>query len=96
MKNQTYPVLFQQSGSCRAKSLEQEYAKSMAQKPLAHWINRWQEMIRFRFDMIFQPLFADIEIITPIRDLKLSRQEEIDTLKKHGVEMNCSKSSVIL
>jgi argininosuccinate synthase len=35
-----------------------------------------------RFDLIFQAIAPEIEIITPIRDLKLSRQEEVDYLSK--------------
>jgi len=33
----------------------------------------------------------EIEIITPIRDLKISREDEVDYLRKAGVEMNWSK-----
>jgi argininosuccinate synthase len=44
-----------------------------------------------RFDLTFQVLAPEIEIITPIRDLMLSRQEEIDFLKKHGVEADFEK-----
>jgi argininosuccinate synthase len=36
------------------------------------------------FDLIFQTIAPEIEII-PIRDLKLSRQEEVDYLAKNGV-----------
>ncbi len=42
--------------------------------------------------MIFQTLAPEIEIITPIRDLKLSRQEEIEYLKKHGVDYPWEKA----
>src|SRR5690606_31129516 len=35
----------------------------------------------------------NVEIITPIRDLKLSREEEINYLKKHGVSMNFEKAA---
>ena len=45
-----------------------------------------------RFDMIFQILAPNIEIITPIRDQQLSRQEEIDYLKKEGFEMSWEKA----
>jgi argininosuccinate synthase len=45
-----------------------------------------------RFDMIFQIMVPDVEILTPIRDLKLSREEEINFLKEHGVEMNFEKA----
>lgn len=45
-----------------------------------------------RFDLVFNILAPEIKIITPIRDLKLSRQEEIEYLKKHGVEMAWEKA----
>jgi len=45
-----------------------------------------------RFDMIFHILIPGVPIITPIRDLKLSREAEIDYLKERGVQMNFSKS----
>ena len=45
-----------------------------------------------RFDMIFNIMIPGVEIITPIRDLKLSREEEIEYLKEKGVDMNFEKS----
>jgi argininosuccinate synthase len=45
-----------------------------------------------RFDMIFNIMIPGVEIITPIRDLKLSREQEIEYLKGKGVEMNFDKS----
>jgi argininosuccinate synthase len=42
--------------------------------------------------MVFQVLIPGIEIITPIRDLKLSREQEIAYLKDKHVEMNFEKS----
>jgi argininosuccinate synthase len=45
-----------------------------------------------RFDMIFNIMIPGIEIITPIRDLKLSREQEIEYLQSKGVDMNFSKS----
>lgn len=41
--------------------------------------------------MIFNVIAPDIQIITPIRELKLSREAEIDYLKKHGVEADWKK-----
>ncbi|MEL6133844.1 MAG: argininosuccinate synthase domain-containing protein, partial [Bacteroidota bacterium] len=46
-----------------------------------------------RFDLIFQTLAPDIEIITPIRDLKLSREEEVTYLQENGVEIDGSKAA---
>ena len=42
--------------------------------------------------MIFQTLAPEIEIITPIRDQKLTRQEEIDYLKENGIDMSWEKA----
>jgi len=42
--------------------------------------------------MIFHIMIPGVEIITPIRDLKLSREEEIAYLKSKKVEMNFEKS----
>ena len=44
-----------------------------------------------RFDMIFQTLAPEIEILSPVRDLGLSREAEIEYLKKNGIEMNWEK-----
>src|SRR5580698_5401174 len=45
-----------------------------------------------RFDMVFQSMLPGVEILTPIRDLRLSREDEISFLKEHGVEMNFAKA----
>jgi argininosuccinate synthase len=45
-----------------------------------------------RFDLIFRILIPEIPIITPIRDLKLSRQDEIEYLKKHDVKLDWQKA----
>jgi argininosuccinate synthase len=42
--------------------------------------------------MIFHIMIPGVEIITPIRDLKLSREQEIDYLKAKGVQMNFEKA----
>ena len=45
-----------------------------------------------RFDMVFTGMVPDATILTPIRDLKLSREQEIQFLKENGVEMNFEKA----
>lgn len=45
-----------------------------------------------RFDVMFHILVPEIKILTPIREMKLSREEEIDFLKKNRVKMNFSKA----
>jgi argininosuccinate synthase len=48
---------------------------------------------QIRFDVIFRIMCPDLPIITPIRDNKLSRDEEIAYLTKHGVEGDWTKSA---
>ena len=91
LKNDTYPLSVSAERIVQAKSLA-EYAKYIGAKAVAHG-STGAGNDQVRFDMIFQILVPDIEIITPIRDLKLSRQEEIDYLKKHGVSMNFEKAA---
>ena len=43
--------------------------------------------------MAFHIIYPEAEIITPIRDNKLSREEEIDFLTKHGVDGDWSKAA---
>ncbi|MDN3204473.1 argininosuccinate synthase [Algoriphagus sediminis] len=91
LKNQTYPLSVSAERILQAKSLA-EYAKSIGAKSVAHG-STGAGNDQVRFDMIFQTLIPDIEIITPIRDNKLSRQQEIEYLKKHGVSMNFEKAA---
>jgi argininosuccinate synthase len=91
LKNQTYPLSVSAERILQAKSLA-EYAKSIGAKAVAHG-STGAGNDQVRFDMIFQTIVPDIKIVTPIRDLKLSRQEEIEYLKKHGVEMNFEKAA---
>lgn len=91
LKNGTYPLSVSAERILQAKSLA-DYAKSIGAKAVAHG-STGAGNDQVRFDMIFQTIVPDIEIITPIRDLKLSRQEEIDYLKKHGVSMNFEKAA---
>lgn len=91
LKNDTYPLSVSAERIVQAKSIA-EYAKSIGAQAVAHG-STGAGNDQVRFDMIFQILAPEVEIITPIRDLKLSRQEEIDYLKTHGVSMNFEKAS---
>ncbi|MFD2036648.1 argininosuccinate synthase [Belliella marina] len=91
LKNQTYPLSVSAERILQAKTLA-EYAKKINAKCVAHG-STGAGNDQVRFDMIFQTIIPDIEIITPIRDLKLSREAEIEYLKKHGVSMNFEKAA---
>ena len=79
LKNNTYPL------SVSAERLSQalhiaEHAKQLGAEAVAHG-STGAGNDQVRFDMIFQILIPGVEIITPIRDLQLSREQEIEYLK---------------
>lgn len=90
LKNNTYPLSVSAERIIQAIEIV-EYAKSINAGYIAHG-STGAGNDQVRFDMIFQTLAPHIEIITPIRDLKLSRQEEIDYLKNNGVDMSWDKA----
>ncbi|SNR79741.1 argininosuccinate synthase [Lutibacter flavus] len=90
LKNNTYPLSVSAERVFQAIEVV-EYAKKINAKYIAHG-STGAGNDQVRFDMIFQTLAPNIEIITPIRDLKLSRQEEIEYLEKHGVDYPWSKA----
>tara|TARA_A200000113_G_scaffold177645_3_gene163108 strand:- start:4281 stop:5465 length:1185 start_codon:yes stop_codon:yes gene_type:complete len=90
LRNGTYPL------SVSAERIVQgldiiTYAQKIGADAIAHG-STGAGNDQVRFDMIFQILAPNIEIITPIRDQQLSRQEEIDYLKKEGFEMSWEKA----
>ena len=90
LKNNTYPLSVSAERVFQAIEVV-EYAKKVNAKYIAHG-STGAGNDQVRFDMIFQTLAPEIEIITPIRDLKLSRQEEIEYLKNQGVDYPWSKA----
>ena len=90
LKNNTYPLSVSAERIVQAIEIV-NYAKSIDAKYIAHG-STGAGNDQVRFDMIFQIIAPEIEIITPIRDKQLSRQEEIEYLKQNGLEMNWEKS----
>jgi argininosuccinate synthase len=89
LRNNTYPISVSSERVFQAIA-SIEYAKKIGAGYIAHGSTAAGND-QVRFDLTFQVLAPEIEIITPIRDLMLSRQEEIDFLKKHGVEDDFEK-----
>lgn len=90
LKNNTYPL------SVSAERLSQalyiaEHVQKLKADAVAHG-STGAGNDQVRFDMIFHIMIPGVEIITPIRDLKLSREAEIEYLKSKGVDMNFSKA----
>jgi argininosuccinate synthase len=90
LKNNTYPLSVSAERLSQALQIA-EYAKEIKADAVAHG-STGAGNDQVRFDMIFHIMIPGVEIITPIRELKLSREEEISYLKKKGVEMNFEKS----
>ncbi len=90
LKNNTYPL------SVSAERLSQalhiaEYAKEIGADAVAHG-STGAGNDQVRFDMVLNIIAPGTEIITPIRDMKLSREAEIEYLKGKGVAMNFEKA----
>jgi argininosuccinate synthase len=90
LKNNTYPL------SVSAERLSQavhiaEHVQKLNADAVAHG-STGAGNDQVRFDMIFHIMIPGVEIITPIRDLKLSREAEIEYLKGKGVDMNFAKA----
>ncbi len=90
LKNNTYPLSVSAERIIQALAIA-DYAKLMGAEAIAHG-STGAGNDQVRFDMAFQILILEAKIITPIRDLKLSRQDEIEFLKKNGIEMNFEKA----
>ena len=91
LKNNTYPL------SVSAERLSQAlhiaaHVKKLGANKVAHG-STGAGNDQVRFDMIFQIMIPGVEILTPIRDLQLSREAEITYLKEKGVQMNFEKAA---
>ena len=86
LKNSTYPLSVSSERIIQAIEII-KYAKKIKASSVAHG-STGAGNDQVRFDLIFQILSSDIKIITPIRDNKISREEEISFLKKNGIELN--------
>ncbi len=90
LRNHTYPL------SVSAERLFQaiqtaKFAQKIGAQAVAHG-STGAGNDQVRFDLAFQVLAPELEIITPIRDLKLSRQEEVSYLRKHGISIAWEKA----
>ncbi len=86
LKNNTYPLSVSAERIFQAKALA-EYAKKINAGYIAHG-STGAGNDQIRFDLVFQLTAPNIEILTPVRDQKLSRKDEIDYLKKYDVKID--------
>lgn len=89
LRNNTYPISVSSERVFQAIATI-NYAQQIGAGYIAHG-STGAGNDQIRFDLTFQVLAPEIEIITPTRDLLLSRKEEIDYLKKHGFVADFTK-----
>lgn len=89
LRGKTYPISVSSERTFQALAIVQ-YAKQVGAKYVAHGsTSAGNDQVRF--DSCFEIFAPEIEIITPTRDMKLSRDYEIEYLKKHGYEADFAK-----
>ena len=90
LKNNTYPLSVSAERIVQAMEIV-AYANKISADAIAHG-STGAGNDQVRFDLIFQVMAPDIEIITPIRDQQLSREAEIAYLKENGVVLSWEKA----
>ncbi len=89
LRNGTYPISVSSERTFQAMAII-EYAKEIGADAVAHG-STGAGNDQVRFDLTFQILAPEIEIIAPTRDMTLTREYEIDYLRKHGVKADYKK-----
>jgi argininosuccinate synthase len=91
LKNNTYPLSVSAERLVQALHIA-EHAIDLKADAVAHG-STGAGNDQVRFDMVFHNMIPGVEIITPIRDMKLSREAEIEYLKAKGVNLNFEKAA---
>lgn len=91
LKNNTYPLCVSAERLSQALHIA-EHAKALNADAVVHG-STGAGNDQVRFDMILQINVPGVEIITPVRDMQLSRETEIEYLRSKGVVMNFEKAA---
>ncbi len=89
LRNGTYPISVSSERTFQAIAII-EYAKKIGADAVAHG-STGAGNDQVRFDLTFAILAPDIEVITPTRDMTLTREYEISYLRKHGFQADFKK-----
>ena len=89
LRNGTYPISVSSERIFQAIAII-NYAKEVGASYVAHG-STGAGNDQVRFDLTFQILAPEIKILTPTRDMTLTREYEIDYLRKHGIEDDFKK-----
>ncbi len=85
LRNGTYPLSVSAERVLQAVVIA-EYVQKLNADFVAHG-STGAGNDQVRFDVIFNILIPEVKILTPIRDLQLSREQESEYLRKHGIEV---------
>ena len=89
LRNNTYPISVSSERIFQALAVI-DYAKKIGAQYVAHG-STGAGNDQIRFDLAFEVLAPEIKILTPTRDLELTRDAEIEYLCNHGVKGNFEK-----
>lgn len=89
LRNGTYPISVSSERIFQAMAIIR-YAKQIGADYVAHG-STGAGNDQVRFDLTFDVLAPDIKILTPTRDMVLTREYEIDYLRNHGFEADFRK-----
>jgi argininosuccinate synthase len=90
LKNATYPLSVSAERMLQALAVAKHVLQTGASYVAHGSTGAGNDQVRF--DMVFQSMLPGVEILTPIRDMRLSREQEIEFLKMNGVDMNFEKA----
>lgn len=90
LKNNTYPLSVSAERIFQAMAIV-KHAKKIEAEAIAHG-STGAGNDQVRFDLLFQVMAPEIEIITPIRDHKLTRQQETEYLAANGFDWEWKKA----
>lgn len=90
LKNDTYPLSVSSERVFQAVGIA-KYALNIDADAIAHG-STGAGNDQVRFDLVFNVIAPDLDIITPIRDQQLTRQEEVHFLQDHGFDFEWAES----
>lgn len=90
LKNNTYPLSVSSERFFQAMAVL-DHVRKVGADFVAHG-STGAGNDQVRFDLVFEVLAPEVQILAPIRELCLSRQQEIDYLKEKGFDFSWEKS----
>ena len=90
LKNNTYPLSVSSERFFQALNIVEHLKKTGADYVAHGSTGAGNDQIRF--DLVFEVLAPEVKILAPIRELGLSRQQEIDYLREKGFDFSWEKS----